>query len=242
MAGKYCAECGQELPQIKPTHIVAILDMSGSMMGTAAEVINSFKSFVDEQKKIEGKASVSLILFDTAFEMPYVRRPLHNVPKLTNKVYAPRGCTALFDAINLGITEYFDKDRNEKTIFVIITDGAENASRIVRSHADIKRKISTVREHGAEFVFMAADEASFAQGAAIGIPSGNTFCYDSVGYSGGIKTLSSSMGTYRTSSAASTNCFFVDTNANKNINVLDDSVVLTTTSGKDSINASVDQW
>jgi len=210
--GKFCPECGQEIAAVLPTHIVAILDMSGSMAPQKNEVINSFNKFLEDQRKIEGEAWVSLILFDNIIENIYSRVSLDKAPALTKAVYEPRGMTALFDTVNAAINEHFTTDvyGKEKTIFVIITDGEENASKKIRTFAEMKRIISKTRELGAEFVFLAADEASFAQGGMMGIPVGNAFSYASVGYGGGTKTMSAGLGNYRNMAATNTTTFFVD--------------------------------
>jgi hypothetical protein len=208
--GKYCSECGQVLPLTKATHIVTIMDMSGSMQPQHDEVLSAYNAFIKEQQALKEEAYVSLFMFDDVIEHPYLHLDLNKVGTLTKDTYQPRGMTALFDAIDSALTEY-PGTKTEKTLFVIITDGFENASRKVRSAPAIKTSIERARKNGCEFVFLAADEASFAQGAWMGISAGNTFNYKDVGYGGGTQVMSASLTNYRASNTETTDCFFVDT-------------------------------
>lgn len=216
MTDKYCSQCGQKLPEVLPTHIVLILDRSGSMGGQENEVINSVNSFIKEQQAVEGEACVSLILFDNRIDTIYSRTNLQNFAPLTRETYYVCGTTALYDAITIGVEEFFSADsaKKEKTIFVIVTDGAENASRKTISATQMKTIIQNSRTKGAEFVFLAADENSFAQGYSIGIPLGNSFNYNNT-YTVGAATMSKGMSTYRTSNLMSTSTFFADADVDK---------------------------
>ncbi len=118
------------------TELVFILDRSGSMGGLEADTIGGFNAMIEKQKKEEGEAYVSTLLFDTTVDVIHDRVPLDEVPALTDKEYYVRGCTALLDAVggaihHIGnIHKYARKeDVPEKTLFVITTDGMENASR-----------------------------------------------------------------------------------------------------------------
>ena len=133
------------------THIVCILDRSGSMSGSEKEVINSFNKFIKDQKKIEGKAKVTLVLFDNEYEKPWTKIPLKNTPKLTEELYYVRGMTALNDAIGKTINEFSNK---KKVIMLIQTDGLENASREF-SPQQVKKLIK--KKDNWEFVFIGSD-------------------------------------------------------------------------------------
>ena len=120
----------------KLTEIVFILDRSGSMSGLEADTIGGFNSLIDEQKAGEGECIVSTVLFDNYSELLYDRVRLENVPKMTRRDYIPRGGTALYDAIGaqierIGCIHKYARRENvpAHTLFVIITDGAENSSR-----------------------------------------------------------------------------------------------------------------
>lgn len=116
--------------------LVLLLDRSGSMQGLESDTIGGFNSMIAKQKKIEGEAYVSTILFDDKCEVIHDRVNIQDVLPMTESDYTVRGCTALLDAIggairHIGnIHKYARKDDiPERTVFVIITDGQENASR-----------------------------------------------------------------------------------------------------------------
>ena len=118
------------------TELVFILDRSGSMSGLEADTIGGFNAMIEKQKKEEGEALISTVLFDNDMQVIHDRVPLDSVPALTEKEYFVRGCTALLDAVggaihHIGNVHKYarEEDRPEKTLFVITTDGMENASR-----------------------------------------------------------------------------------------------------------------
>ena len=118
------------------TELVFILDRSGSMGGLESDTIGGFNSMLKKQKKEEGEAIVSTVLFDDTSTVIHDRVPVGDVKKLTEKEYRVRGCTALLDAVG-GAIRHIKKvqketkadERPAKTLFVITTDGLENASR-----------------------------------------------------------------------------------------------------------------
>ena len=146
------------------TEIVFILDRSGSMNGLEKDTIGGFNSTIEKQKKEDGEAFVSTILFDDESEVLHDRVPLASVAPLTEKEYYARGCTALLDAIggaihHIGNVHKYarEEDRPEKTIFVITTDGIENASRKYTSER-VKQMIERQKEkYGWEFIFLGAN-------------------------------------------------------------------------------------
>jgi uncharacterized protein with von Willebrand factor type A (vWA) domain len=133
------------------TEIICILDRSGSMRGSENEVINSFNKFIKDQKKIEGKAKVTLVLFDNEYEMPWRRIPLKDTPKLTKELYYTRGMTALNDSIGKTINDFSKK---KKVIMLIQTDGFENCSREF-STDQVKKLIKKKKKW--EFVFIGSN-------------------------------------------------------------------------------------
>ena len=118
------------------TEIVFILDRSGSMSGLEADTIGGFNSMIEKQKKAEGEALVSTVLFDNTSEVIHDRVSVQNIKPMTDEDYTVRGCTALLDAIggaihHIGNVHKYarNEDVPEHTLFVITTDGMENASR-----------------------------------------------------------------------------------------------------------------
>ena len=146
------------------TEIVFILDRSGSMSGLEKDTIGGFNTTIEKQKKEEGEAIVSTVLFDNDMEVLHDRVSLEKIAPLTDKEYYARGCTALLDAIggaihHIGNVHKYarDEDRPEKTIFVITTDGYENASRKYSSDR-VKQMVERQKQkYGWEFIFLGAN-------------------------------------------------------------------------------------
>ena len=146
------------------TELVFILDRSGSMSGLESDTIGGFNSLIEKQKQQDGECFVSTILFDNDSEVLHDRVRLTDVKPMTDRDYTVRGCTALLDAIGGAIRHIAHihkyarpEDVQEHTVFVITTDGMENASR--RYDADrVKRMIEHEKEkYGWEFLFLAAN-------------------------------------------------------------------------------------
>ena len=141
------------------TEIVFILDRSGSMSGLEADTIGGFNSMIEKQKKEKGEALISTVLFDNVSEVIHDRLPVQKVEPMTDKDYSVRGCTALLDAIggaihHIGNVHKYARieDVPEHTLFVITTDGMENASRRYDSEK-VKKMIERQKEkYGWEFL------------------------------------------------------------------------------------------
>lgn len=146
------------------TEIVFILDRSGSMSGLESDTIGGFNSMIAKQQKEEGEAIVSTVLFDDETDVIHDRVAIGDVKKLTEEDYYVRGCTALLDAVggaihHIGNVHKYarEEDRPAKTLFVITTDGLENASRHY-SFKDVKRLIKRQKEkYNWEFLFLGAN-------------------------------------------------------------------------------------
>ena len=146
------------------TEIVFILDRSGSMSGLESDTIGGFNSMIAKQQKEEGEAIVSTVLFDDETDVIHDRVAIGEVKKLTEEDYYVRGCTALLDAVggaihHIGNVHKYarEEDRPAKTLFVITTDGLENASRHY-SFKDVKRLIKRQQEkYNWEFIFLGAN-------------------------------------------------------------------------------------
>jgi len=158
------------------TELVFILDRSGSMSGFEADTIGGFNSTIEKQKEQEGKVYVSTVLFDNVSEVLHDRVDINEIHPMTRNEYEVRGCTALLDAIGGAIHHIGNihkyarpEDVPEHTIFIITTDGMENASHRYSS-AEIKAKIKRQTErYGWEFIFLAANIDAVETAETIGI-------------------------------------------------------------------------
>lgn len=192
------------------TEIVFILDRSGSMAGLEKDTIGGFNSLVKKQNKEPGKAVVSTVLFDHEVEVIHDRVALSSVPALTEKEYYIRGCTALLDAVGESIQRISNiykyarkEDIPEKTLFIITTDGLENASHeysYEKVHSMITRKRE---EHGWEFIFLGANIDAAAEAKRFGINESMTTNYhpDSRGTALNFTTLNNAVRTLRKNAA-----------------------------------------
>lgn len=160
----------------KMTEIVYILDRSGSMSGLEADTIGGFNSMIQKQKKTGEEAYVSTILFDDTSQVLHDRISIDKVETMTEEQYDVRGCTALLDAIGGAIhhikklhKHVREEDRPEKTIFVITTDGMENASRQY-SYEKVQKMVKRQQEkYGWEFIFIGANMDAYAEASRFGI-------------------------------------------------------------------------
>ena len=180
------------------TELVMIIDRSGSMAGLEADTIGGFNGMIEKQKKEEGEAYVSVVLFDHMNEVIYDRVPVRKVEPMTDRQYYVRGSTALLDAVGSAINHIAtvhryarEEDRPEKTLFVITTDGMENASRCY-DYASVKKMIEHEKEkYGWEFIFMGANIDAAAEAQRFGIHASRavTFENDHAGQSLNYRTL-----------------------------------------------------
>ena len=158
------------------TEIVFILDRSGSMSGLESDTIGGFNSLIAKQKKEEGEAYISTVLFDDVTEVLHDRRSLEQIKPLTEEDYYVRGCTALLDAVggaihHIGNVHKYarDEDRPEKTLFIITTDGQENSSKHY-SYKQVKHMVERQKErYGWEFLFLGANIDAVAEAERFGI-------------------------------------------------------------------------
>jgi len=168
------------------TELVMILDRSGSMGGLESDTIGGYNSMLKKQRETEGEVLVSTVLFDDESEVLYDRIPLQDMPQMTEKEYYVRGCTALLDAIggaihHIGNVHKYakDEDRPEKTIFVITTDGLENASKRY-SYEKVKQIVERQKEkYGWEFLFLGANIDAIETAGRFGIAPDRAANYNS---------------------------------------------------------------
>lgn len=181
----------------KTTEIIFILDRSGSMHGLEKDTIGSFNSLLDKQKHESGKALVSTVLFSGINQVIHDRIPIEEIPPMTEKEYYTGGTTALYDTIGysvehiMKIHRYIRKeDLPEHTIFIIITDGMDNASRVYNK-ALIRKLIEERKSAGWEFMFIGANIDACDTAESIGIkkemavdyipdPTGTNLCYEAI--------------------------------------------------------------
>ena len=158
------------------TELVFILDRSGSMSGLEQDTIGGFNAMIEKQKKQDGECYVSTVLFDDASEVLHDRVKLSEIKKMTEDDYYVRGCTALIDAIGGAIHHIGNihkyarpEDVPAHTMFVITTDGMENASRHYNSDTVKKMIERQKRKYGWEFLFIGANIDAVETAARFGI-------------------------------------------------------------------------
>jgi hypothetical protein len=172
------------------TDITVLLDRSGSMDSVREDTIGGVNSFIEEQQKQPGKANLTLIQFDNQYEPNYVAIDVQKADKLSRRTYSPRGSTRLLDAIGRAIDETGERlslipeeQRPGKVIFVIQTDGEENASTLYAGDEGRKRineKITHQTErYNWQFVFLGANQDAITIAESIGIMAKSSLTYAS---------------------------------------------------------------
>jgi len=184
-------------PQL--THLLFILDRSGSMEPIAPAAIDGFNSFLRRHLEEPGDARLTLVLFDDQYEVPCDSIPLAEVLPLNERTYEPRGCTALLDATVRAIDELgsklaaFPEDQRPGSVIVaILTDGEENAS-LQHTWQDVQDRIAhQSKAYQWQFLFLGANQDAIATAAQCGIHANNaaTFVADSAGTAASMDTFS----------------------------------------------------
>ncbi|MDO4632880.1 MAG: VWA domain-containing protein [Eubacteriales bacterium] len=192
------------------TEVVFILDRSGSMSGLEADTIGGFNSMLERQRKGEGEVYISTVLFDDKVEVLHDRVDISKVEPMNDSQYYVRGCTALLDALggaihHIGNVHKYarEEDRPEKTLFIITTDGMENASRHY-TYDEVKRMTERQQErYGWEFLFLGANIDAISEAARFGIRSDRAVNYecDSTGTKLNYKVLSDAVSAMRCASS-----------------------------------------
>lgn len=192
------------------TEMVFILDRSGSMSGLEADTIGGFNAMVEKQKKADGTALVSTMLFDHESKVLHDRVDVQKLEPMTDRDYTVRGCTALLDAIgdaihHIGLVHRYarEEDVPEHTIFVITTDGMENASHRYSSD-DVKRLIGKQKEkYGWEFLFLGANIDAVETAGHFGIAPDRAanYCSDSAGTRLNYEVVGETICAFRTEAA-----------------------------------------
>lgn len=166
---------GKATKEASKTELVFILDRSGSMGGLESDTIGGFNGMLAKQKKLGSDARVTTVLFDDRYELLHDRVDISRVKLMTSKEYYVRGCTALLDAIGRTVAtleaEQKDEEKantDKKVIFVITTDGMENASREYRAD-QVRKMIQKHEKEGWEFLFLGANMDAVAEAGKFGI-------------------------------------------------------------------------
>ena len=188
------------------TELVFLLDRSGSMSGLEADTIGGFNALIERQKKEAGECFLTTVLFDDSIELLTDSTPLERVRPLTGREYFVRGNTALLDAVGLSIARTVEKQRTapphrkaDRVLFVITTDGMENASRKYRL-TDIRRMIEHEKtRYGWEFIFLGANIDAIGTAAGFGISADRAANYhaDSAGTQLNFRVLSEAVAQVR---------------------------------------------
>lgn len=199
------------------THIVMVLDRSGSMGGVIDDTIGGFNHFLEEQKNAPGEATLTLVQFDTMYDFVHTNKRLQDVPALDRKTFVPRGGTALLDAIGRTVNEtgaflsgLSEDERPAQVMFVIITDGEENQSREF-SRERVFEMITHQREvYSWQFVFLGANQDAIQSGASLGIGAGSSLGYagSAIGTNAALRSMSSKTAQYRASGQSQVSDFF----------------------------------
>ena len=192
------------------TELVFILDRSGSMAGLESDTIGGFNAMIEKQKKETGEVYVSTVLFDNISDVLHDRLRLSEIPKMTDKDYEVRGCTALVDAIGGAIHHISNihkyarpEDVPARTLFIITTDGMENASHRYTA-SQVRQMIAERKQkYGWEFLFIGANIDAVQTAADFGIDENRAVNYhaDELGTQVLYETLTAPISAMRTGSA-----------------------------------------
>jgi hypothetical protein len=206
------------------TDINIVLDRSGSMEVVRTDTIGGFNTFLQSQKEAPGEATLTLAQFDDQYEIVYGGKNIQDVPPLTAKTFVPRGSTALLDAIGRTINatgsrlEAMPEDeRPGRVLFVILTDGQENASREFKKDQINKMIEDQTDIYQWDFVFLGANQDAIQEGSGMGFMAGNSMTYSvsASGVSAAYSSLSMSACGYRSGDGQLKTMFFSDEDRKK---------------------------
>jgi hypothetical protein len=156
------------------TDITIVLDRSGSMMPIKKDTIGGFNEFIQKQRQVPGACNISLVQFDHEYEALYSGKPVNDAPLLDDTTYVPRGFTALLDAVGRTIQNTIQRiglmtEKPAKVLFVVVTDGHENASKEINKAQLVKLIKEQTEVAKWEFVYLGATEDAFDEASRLGI-------------------------------------------------------------------------
>lgn len=190
------------------TQIVCILDRSQSMSSIIDEAIGGFNQFLKEQRELPDDATITVALFDNQYELLYNNVDIKETKDITRSEWSPRGMTALNDAIGRTINDVMaahkkmkKKDRPDKVLVCVVTDGAENAS-VEFTKSDVISLMDERERNDWVFVYLAANQDAFDVGTTFGFKGGNTYTFtaDDVGAMNVSNTLNNASVSFRSMS------------------------------------------
>lgn len=172
-----CEKAKEE--ELTPAELVFVVDKSGSMRSLQSDTIGSFNTLLEKQKNLPGDAYVTTVMFNNKSQTTHNRVRIHDVNPISNTDYQPSGCTALLDAVGQTISTISncETSKDHKVMFVIITDGYENASREFDKDT-VKQMIEDKTKLGWEFLFCGADIDAFGEAQKIGINKDNVIKFE----------------------------------------------------------------
>jgi uncharacterized protein YegL len=179
-----------------------VLDASGSMMSIQNATISGFNEFLGDQQREGGRAMMTLTLFNTSFNTVATAVPVKEMLPLTQQTYSPNGMTALYDAIGhtMSMTDDFvARHKPDQVLFVVMTDGHENSSRQYDQRRIFDLIAERQAEAGYEFIYLGANQDSYAVGTAMGVKGDRTLTYvaDEAGAADTMKRVSKNVSAYR---------------------------------------------
>jgi hypothetical protein len=173
------------MPDPSLTHITLVLDRSGSMQSVRDDAVGGFNAFLEQQRKLPGRATLTLIQFDDIFEEVFRGKPVAEVPLLDGDTFIPRGSTALYDAVGKSAAETLEyvrgldeEKRPAQVIVAVLTDGQENASKEY-TYKTVRSVLDEFNgKPGWEILFLAADMAVVKDARRLGVAGKGSLHYD----------------------------------------------------------------
>jgi len=191
------------------SEIVVVMDKSSSMYHLTNDTIGGFNQFLNEQKKVDGKANVTLVQFDSSYHFVHKGVNIQDVPDLNDKTYIAGGTTALLDAVGRGIIETEGRIKKmrrkpDQVIFMIITDGYENSSREFQRDQIAKMVKDKQDVEKWDFMFVGANIDSFGEAGSFGMSLDTTADYSTSKTKGVYAMMSKKISGYRSTGEVET--------------------------------------